>query len=99
MLNYKYNAAINKGFTHMSNEQRGLGAERMQQLREAVVAKQAREQLIESLGDTELDWVGFDTVDDIHEYLEWAIQNDKADAWATRFGGKGALMEHVEKFR
>lgn len=83
----------------MSNEQRGLSKERWEQLSKAVAAKQAREQLIESLGDTELDWVGFDTVDDIHEYLEWAIQNNKADAWSSRFGGKEALMEHVEKYR
>lgn len=95
VLVYKYNA--NKG-VYMSNENRRLGAERTQQLREAVAAKKARNQLIESLGDTEFDWIGFDTVNDIREYLDWAVQNNKAEQWTVQFGGKEALMEHVNKY-
>jgi hypothetical protein len=72
---------------------------KMQQILETLAAKKQRSALIESLGDTELDWMGYDHVNDIVEYVEWAIDNGKAGAWTTRFGDKTNLVEHINGFR
>jgi hypothetical protein len=68
----------------------------MQQLTEAVAAKRQRLALIESLGDTELDWMGYDHVNDIVEYIEWAIDHGDAGDWIDQFGSKSALLEHIK---
>jgi hypothetical protein len=72
---------------------------KMQQIREAVAAKRARSQLIESLGDTELDWMGFDRAEEIAEHVEWALNEGRGGSWIRRFGSKPALLEHISGFR
>ena len=72
---------------------------KIQQIREAIAVKRRRQQFIESLGDTDLDWMGYDSIDDIIEHLDWAIANGKGDNWAKHFGGKLALMEHINGYR
>lgn len=72
---------------------------KMKQMREAVAAKRLRAQLIESLGDSEIDWLGFDRAEEIIEHIEWAVQNGRADSWIDRLGSKVALNEHINRYR
>lgn len=79
----------------MANE---LKKGKLDGIREAVAANRQRSQLIESLGDSEIDWLGFDT-EDIVEYLESAIDQKRADQWLRRMGSKSSLLEHISGYR
>lgn len=83
----------------MSKKNRGLGPERMQQLRESVAAKRQRRELIESLGDTDMDWLGFDTVEDIVEYVDRSLREGRAAEWIDRLGSRSALTENINRYR
>lgn len=72
---------------------------KIEKIREQVADKKLRNQLIESLGDTDLDWLGFDRAEDIVEYIDWAMKNGHAERWTDHLGSRTALSEHINRYR
>ena len=68
---------------------------RLIEMKNEVYRNRNRKAFIESIGDTELDWMGFDTKEDILTYLHRAINEGKANEYINRFGNKQALVEHI----
>lgn len=72
--------------------------DRFKALRESAERKVARRKFIESIGDKEIDWMGFDDAGEIVDYIKRAINEGKADKYINRFDGKKNLYEHIEGF-
>lgn len=72
--------------------------DRFNVLRESAKRKVARRKFIESIGDKEIDWMGFDDAGEIVDYIKRAINEGKADKYINRFDGKKNLYEHIEGF-
>jgi hypothetical protein len=82
----------------MADTKQAPAKSKMQQIREDAAAQRIRARLIESLGDTELDWMGFDQAEEIVEHVEQALNEGRGGAWVKRFGSRPALMEHINGY-
>jgi hypothetical protein len=77
----------------------GLGKERMQVLREEVASRLQFKHLVAELGDSAADWRGFNSVNEICDYLIWALSNKQAGTWIQRLGSRDRLELLINKYK